>query len=412
MADKQVESFLKHVHGLLKGMRAAKASYAPRFAPDFNALRLLEPDENHLSVIIAELLKPSGRHGQGKLFWELFLKAMSLGEGFDGFVPKDVEIEARTDRRAGSGSRRIDILATDGGGVRALAIENKPWATDQAGQVRDYLAYLDGKKFDHYVLVYLQGDGNPPSEDSISLDERKKAEDEGHLVVRSYEDLMSWLQQCLFQCPAPRVSDFLRQFVEYIEFEFRGISDMTETSAIVDAAINSPDNVRVAMEIVNAGKEIRERLCKKLQDDLHVAIGRSGLNSVVSLIFQDRWWEARRGFSFFLNSESDRYALEFQFFNKGFETFFLGFKEAVGNEENLSSVCEVLRAGELDQGTKPADGFFWWRNLENPSVFTHWGRYAEPWEQIATGKLAETIIGLVEKIRDALKDGGVLANLK
>ena len=45
-------------------------------ATKFNVFELIEPDENKLSDILADLLDPKGSHGQGDLFLRLLFKQL------------------------------------------------------------------------------------------------------------------------------------------------------------------------------------------------------------------------------------------------------------------------------------------------------------------------------------------------
>ena len=53
-----------------------------RLATGFNVFDLIEPDENKLSDILADLLDPKGSHGQGDLFLRLLLQQLDLGKTF------------------------------------------------------------------------------------------------------------------------------------------------------------------------------------------------------------------------------------------------------------------------------------------------------------------------------------------
>ena len=59
--------FLRHVGGKLNGMRQASRVHEPQIAPRFNAIGLLAPFENDLSRVLADLLSPTGSHGQGSV---------------------------------------------------------------------------------------------------------------------------------------------------------------------------------------------------------------------------------------------------------------------------------------------------------------------------------------------------------
>jgi len=95
----------------------------------------VDPDENRISDIFADLLNPKGPHGQGAAFLELFLKQVGLS-----VMAADAEIAKIREHTTSSG-RRIDLFLPFARGP-ALGIENKPFAADQINQVNDYCEYL------------------------------------------------------------------------------------------------------------------------------------------------------------------------------------------------------------------------------------------------------------------------------
>ncbi len=73
--------------------------------------------------------------------------------------------------------RRIDISVQIVGADEqryCLAIENKPYAGDQENQVQDYLAWLNGKYPERFLLLYISPNGERPSEWSIRKTELEK----------------------------------------------------------------------------------------------------------------------------------------------------------------------------------------------------------------------------------------------
>ena len=92
-------------------------------ATRFNVFDLIDPDENKLSDVLADLLDPKGNHGQGNLFLRLLFKQLDLGS--DAKLTKDATVhrEAPT-HRIRKYLRRIDVLVEAGvgplkGGVTA-----------------------------------------------------------------------------------------------------------------------------------------------------------------------------------------------------------------------------------------------------------------------------------------------------
>ncbi|MFV3517303.1 PD-(D/E)XK nuclease family protein, partial [Mycobacterium tuberculosis] len=102
---------------LLRGRAAQRAADAEIHAPDFCLLDYLDVRENGISRILANLLDPSGSHGQGARFLEAFLKWAGLDGGWlAGASTAKVYTEMPT--ASGKGRGYIDILVRIGG--RAL----------------------------------------------------------------------------------------------------------------------------------------------------------------------------------------------------------------------------------------------------------------------------------------------------
>ena len=140
-------------------------------ATRFNVFDLIDPDENKLSDVLADLLDPKGNHGQGDLFLRLLFKQLDLGS--DAKLTKDATVH----REAPTHGilkylRRIDVLVEAG---MLLAIENKVDSTEQPEQVKDYLDHLRycTSSSRPSMLIYLTPDGRPPESISREVGIRK-----------------------------------------------------------------------------------------------------------------------------------------------------------------------------------------------------------------------------------------------
>lgn len=186
-----------------------------RQATGFNVFDLIEPDENKLSDILADLLNPRGSHGQRDRFLRLLLQQFDLGSGTKLTGDATVQREAPT-HGIQKYLRRMDVLVEAG---VLLAIENKVNSSEQLDQVKDYmehLRYCTQRSHRRGVLIYLTPDGRrPESLERASFDE---AEADGSLRCWSYRiQLRGWLEQCRSQCAAQKIRVFLSDFIAYIE---------------------------------------------------------------------------------------------------------------------------------------------------------------------------------------------------
>ena len=183
-------------------------------ATNFSVFHYFKENENLVSGIFADLLRPNGSHGQGTAFLRLFLREIDRGRmpcirkaGDYGALERcSVYTEYRTSDR-----RRIDIVLKLGD--KWIGVENKPWAGDQRRQLQDYLDFLQQKDKQACVL-YLSGAGW----DAASL--RDKARD--HYLTSPYgltkngPSVAHWVAECHRHCRAENVRWFLNDLLTYI----------------------------------------------------------------------------------------------------------------------------------------------------------------------------------------------------
>jgi hypothetical protein len=171
----------------------------------------IQPDENRISDMLADLLTPDGSHGQGSVFLGLFLKEVGLS-----YKVEDADF-ARIREHSTSGGRRIDILLPFTG-KKAIGIENKPFAADQLNQVNDYCDYLHDRYAGEYVLFYLTPGGFNPPPESIREEKRTELMALGKLCCISYQaDITRWLENCFRECKAERVRWLLKDLIDFID---------------------------------------------------------------------------------------------------------------------------------------------------------------------------------------------------
>ena len=186
-----------------------------RQATGFNVFDLIEPDENKLSDILADLLNPRGSHGQGDLFLRLLLQQLDLGSDAKLTRAATVQREAPT-HGIQKYRRRMDVLVEAG---VLLAIENKVDSSEQRDQVKDYLEHLrycTQRSHRRGVLIYLTPDGRRP--ESLERESFEEVVADGSLRCWSYHvQLQEWLEQCRSQCAALKIRVFLSDFIAYIE---------------------------------------------------------------------------------------------------------------------------------------------------------------------------------------------------
>ncbi|MFL9897921.1 PD-(D/E)XK nuclease family protein [Paraburkholderia fungorum] len=402
MSLPNARDLLTSVHGRLAGLREAQKIYARRLAPEFNTLSLLRPDEIRLSSLLAELFDPAGSHAQGRKFWDLFAEHFELPAWAVDAKQFQIRTEVQTDG-ADRVERRIDVLvALDG--RSAVAIENKPWAADQTGQVSDYLTHLHVRYPGDHVLIYLSGNGRGPEASSIGDEEMKLALAQGRLQLIGFADLLPWLAACRSACEAPSVVAFLGEFENYIRAEFLGVQDMIENDLIVEEATRNPAAIEAAFEIARAANNIKQKLLGDLEAQIRALMKETHTPWMLTV---DTDWSAKgQGFSFQL-SPNDCYTVRFQFELSDWRQFFFGLTK-FPPAAHLDDVREALDS-EFNCRSKTSDHWTWYRDFESP--LWDWNLTSAPWQRIAEGEMARKIVSIVEQIYRRLDRSQLLSQL-
>lgn len=186
-------------------------------ATNFSVFYYFKENENLISGIFADLLRPDGSHGQGTVFLRLFLREIDRRTGKDricsfGNYDSLERCVVYTEYLTSEG-RRVDIVLklVD----KWIGIENKPWAGEQRRQVQHYLEILR-QKDDQACVLYLSGDGQRAG----------TIHDEDHYLTIPYgltkggPSLAHWVAECHRHCSAENVRWFLKDLLKYIEHRF------------------------------------------------------------------------------------------------------------------------------------------------------------------------------------------------
>ena len=205
----------------------AQAELDRRAATRFSVFDFFHERETDLSRVFGRLLDPTGSHGQGGRFLDLFLHETCRGVHPDrrarfpssGFERARVQFEYPTDE-----GRRIDIVVELPGHCW-IGIENKPWAGEQEQQIAHYLQFLDRKAASSVTgeawLAYLSGDGRDPETLPEKNEERERCVTMAYREnARGTPSVEEWIRQCLRDCEAERVRWFLKDFLEYLGRSF------------------------------------------------------------------------------------------------------------------------------------------------------------------------------------------------
>ena len=258
----------------LQHYRDAKQHLDRFLSTDFNVFKWIEPKNKDLlpdqirrfekrrSAIIADLLKPSGSHGQKRKFLDAFLRQIEKDDLCDKQL-REVATEYRIEKPEGY----IDVLVDFRTFV--IAIENKPWADDGDAQLSNYLAYLKNTYKDRFCLIYLtQKDRLQPPSKSIEEDECSKFIQNRKLLLRSYNpDILEWLKECCRLCESDKFRWFLRDFMDHINGG-QTMAMRNERDIILDHALENKENLEIALDVGSVYDDLRRLISEAFYRDL------------------------------------------------------------------------------------------------------------------------------------------------
>lgn len=214
----QLTSFFEGLDYYLHVSREAQERLDLQLASRFSVFDYISISENKISEMLADLLNPKGKHGQGRLFLDLFLQ-QCVGASSDKSLISScmqLDFQAFTEYRA-INNRPMDIyLESSGFGI---AIENKLWAKEQNEQLNAYMEHLELTFGKHYLFIFLTVESREP--ESIPIQKWKNLLTTGNALHLYYDtDIIPWLLSCREKCQADKIRHFLNDFSNYIQQNF------------------------------------------------------------------------------------------------------------------------------------------------------------------------------------------------
>ena len=398
----EYERFFAELTPRLEGVRVLAGELDRELAHRFNVFDYLRDDELGLSRIIADLLDPKASHGQGTLFLQtlLSLEGVRHARSWPDIDRLRVRVVER-EREIRSG-RRLDIFVEIGADEQryCLAIENKPYAADQKNQIRDYLAWLEEKYPERFLLLYIPPNGTRPSEWSIRETELEKWSD-GFAIMpycegseertdkdpfRIPQSVADWLRECRRNCEVDRLREFLRNFEMFCSKTF-GDQEMTtdsERKAASEFILAEPGRLGTALAVSASWPDVKDRVCEKFlkrlcsqietevkeklkefANDMQVCPTYVGRWSSISL-YRDCWaqYEVKR------SDSKRRTSIKLQADKDGANGCYIGVcspmavdEMAHGDKERRQRLDRELK-NKLDRGKKDA-WWPWWNWVED-----------------------------------------------
>jgi len=224
---------------------------------NFNIFDVARIDDKEVIVcrVLAELLNPKGRHGQGGAYLKLFLHdCLKLHEEISEEETENMRV---TLEHFTNNGRPIDIVIEGNG--KFIPIEVKIYADDQSRQCYDYCKFAQTKD-STAKIVYLTLYGDMPSDDS-----KGKLTDDDIIPLSFDYHVINWLEKCLAMPDTIRktpIREMLIQFITAIKKITNQLEDkpMNEIIKVLSA---SEQNMRNAKTIADTFENCRTEIIKK-----------------------------------------------------------------------------------------------------------------------------------------------------
>lgn len=231
-------------------------------AVSYNIFRVLEVAEREVMIcrVLADLLNPSGTHGNGEKYLESFLSHVLGMKHVTGDILKETHVYKEYPI---SGERRIDIV------IRSshffIPIEVKIHASDQPCQCFDYYQYA-AREYPDAKVVYLTKTGYMPSDKSMcsSLHTDRLPEDK-ILCISFCTDIRLWLENIL-EDETGVMKYILSQYLEVIK-DYTNMPDENLLKEISERMLEKEEYFRTGLQIASSANMAKGRLIYKVFEE-------------------------------------------------------------------------------------------------------------------------------------------------
>ncbi|WP_367111585.1 PD-(D/E)XK nuclease family protein [uncultured Psychrobacter sp.] len=399
------QKLLSEVIKIIDALKTAQSLYVRQLAPEFNIFDYINTDELGLSRILAELLNPQGTHGQHAEFLRSFIKhclpSIVEDDNWHPFIEylegTNVIVEETT--WASDTRRRMDIyiecIVDDKS--YGICIENKPYASDEFEQLKDYAIELESRKLTHWHLIYLNEHSDTPSEHSIKADKLDAFIKENKFSVLKFSDLIDWLKTCQVQCQNHSVTEFLTQLIKFIQKQFMGIESMNTDNAVLEMMQKNEDYIEASIQISSNIERMKNELMKKLIQNIKVEFSRNyDKNSYLLDISNVGEGKNYEQINFTIPSFDEGYIC-FEFQGAGFDKPYIGIKinsDKTTNKLDIEKIKNTLKT-ELN-GKRISSSSLW------PAGYCfepqNWKNFSEAWVLIDKDEMANKILEEMDNI--------------
>ena len=392
-------------------LREAESLYSCQLAPNFSIFNFINTDELGISKILADLLNPKGTHGQNELFLKLFIQyclpEVDIEDNWQAYIKDAYQTNVSTEviTQASGTKRRMDIYLE--GEIQdkkyGICIENKPYASDQPEQIKDYAEELKRRKINHWHIVYLSEYKELPSENSITTEDLRELRDKNKFTSLKFGSLVEWLKACRLECQNNSVSEFLIQFSTFIERQFLGIESMSKSNAVLEIMKKNSSNIEASLVIQNNIERMKESFISDLVVQLKAKTAENK-NSKVNVKYSKD--HTRHGLITFATLNNVGFVcLEF---DRPYNAPDLGFRFISEKEKDREDASKYIEKINKQLNDKIHDKNFksseWYPGYYSFEPYDWWDIETRPWDKISDGKMASKILNEVDRIVDALSD--------
>ena len=281
-----------------------------------------------------------------------------------------------------------------------ICIENKPYATDQFEQLKDYATELEKRHSKAWHLIYISESDDGPSEYSIKANELKVLTDENRFSAVKFSDLVGWLKACQVECQNHSVSEFIAQLIKFIQKQFMGIEDMSESNAVVEIIRKNSETIDASIKVSNTIDQMKRELIKKLKTDLLKKCEKTHYKLDISNLGKGKNYEQIN----FIIPNFDIGYICFEFQGANFDRPCLGIRFASEdlvksslNKEKIKTVLDIAFSDKKIWNTKlwPAGYNF------QPQ---DWKGSSEAWLMINNDTMADKILEEMDKVYQVLNE--------
>lgn len=226
--QERIEETVPPMAALLKGFGAMREDYAIWNRENaeryniFNILNIHFAETKTHTPFLVNLLNPKGSHGQGLLFFNLFIKAIAPDTKIHLYQKLEISHIRIKEEKNTKDKGRLDIFIECLGGEKrfVIVIENKINARDQNEQLTRYYNHCKAIGYDdkNILLVYLTKDGKDASDYSMSKATRLDLKKKGVLVDISYKtDVAKALESYIKALESEKVRFVTNQYLDTIK---------------------------------------------------------------------------------------------------------------------------------------------------------------------------------------------------